>query len=622
MTCAASFCAVPLHAGHHKDVQTMASVFVLWLQLGDDTQHPVEEFPPPQMQQQIVLQLLLAGILLPYLADQSPECCDENLLSFCPVLGNTKSVAAAAAGSSGAISMSELSELYDLFHFGAEGVCRRMADCAIESDVWHKKQRQGQMQPGQGRSVDSRPRPTLQCMQPFKSTGQLMGFVADWLHCGALRALLDIMSNLLQLARPGTAAAATAGTTPAAASSSSSGDNVCDAAVGEKDVLQLVGSYLQMLSVVAGGLVYTVGEDPSATALAPVWLHEGVAGRLAVVTERYVRLFTATITAAGEAGEQVPALGSEKYQLCGWHWVSGLCAGPGSVLQLVSEQQPPGGVFERSFLSCLCSLLRLADSDARVIDAPSMQEVCSSVMYSAVAMVERSVFTDQDVLLQAAEAAAAARAGGGAGCGEVLLGLEQLPALVLFGRCCVLLADAWEGVDVAAGLSPDQAGFAKAFFGEMDVCSHCDIVARWLSEFSWHLGHAGYPCQAMQQSFEALGEAITTSPLPWVVSAAGPPRGAGAEMAAAAVAKLVECLRAVGVAAAAIPVPHFCNNSRCGNVSGVSEVLMVTGHSCICSGCHTARYCGRACQRQAWKQHKPVCKALAAAAQDHLGMKC
>jgi hypothetical protein len=86
-------------------------------------------------------------------------------------------------------------------------------------------------------------------------------------------------------------------------------------------------------------------------------------------------------------------------------------------------------------------------------------------------------------------------------------------------------------------------------------------------------------------------------------------------MAAAALAKLVECLREVGVAAAAIPVPHFCNNSRCRNVSGPSEVQMVTGHSCICSGCHTARYCGRPCQRQAWKQHKPVCKALAASAQ-------
>jgi hypothetical protein len=39
----------------------------------------------------------------------------------------------------------------------------------------------------------------------------------------------------------------------------------------------------------------------------------------------------------------------------------------------------------------------------------------------------------------------------------------------------------------------------------------------------------------------------------------------------------------------------------------------VGGRSCICAGCRTARYCSRDCQRQHWKQHKPGCKALAAA---------
>jgi hypothetical protein len=45
-----------------------------------------------------------------------------------------------------------------------------------------------------------------------------------------------------------------------------------------------------------------------------------------------------------------------------------------------------------------------------------------------------------------------------------------------------------------------------------------------------------------------------------------------------------------------------------------SEAQLVGGRTCICAGCLTARYCGRACQRAAWRQHKPVCKALAAAA--------
>jgi hypothetical protein len=87
-----------------------------------------------------------------------------------------------------------------------------------------------------------------------------------------------------------------------------------------------------------------------------------------------------------------------------------------------------------------------------------------------------------------------------------------------------------------------------------------------------------------------------------------------ATAAAAAIRELVQRLRAVGAAAGAIPVGSFCNNSGCVNVCGPSEVMLVSGRTNLCAGCRTARYCGRGCQGQAWKQHKPVCKALAAAA--------
>jgi hypothetical protein len=73
-------------------------------------------------------------------------------------------------------------------------------------------------------------------------------------------------------------------------------------------------------------------------------------------------------------------------------------------------------------------------------------------------------------------------------------------------------------------------------------------------------------------------------------------------------------LEAVGSAMCSFAVPCLCNNPACVNLCGLTELGLVSGRSCVCGGCSVARFCGRACQRAVWKQHKPVCAALAAAA--------
>jgi hypothetical protein len=76
---------------------------------------------------------------------------------------------------------------------------------------------------------------------------------------------------------------------------------------------------------------------------------------------------------------------------------------------------------------------------------------------------------------------------------------------------------------------------------------------------------------------------------------------------------LVQGLHELGMTLTTFAISSVCNNPSCSNVSGPSEAGLVKGSSCACGGCRVARYCGKTCQSQHWKLHKPVCKALAAA---------
>jgi hypothetical protein len=79
-------------------------------------------------------------------------------------------------------------------------------------------------------------------------------------------------------------------------------------------------------------------------------------------------------------------------------------------------------------------------------------------------------------------------------------------------------------------------------------------------------------------------------------------------------AGFVQQLSAFGEALGSVPHKQSCNNPGCRNVSGLSELQLVKGRSNTCSVCRRARYCSDVCMKQHWKQHRPVCKALAATA--------
>ena len=53
-----------------------------------------------------------------------------------------------------------------------------------------------------------------------------------------------------------------------------------------------------------------------------------------------------------------------------------------------------------------------------------------------------------------------------------------------------------------------------------------------------------------------------------------------------------------------------CNNARCRNLSGVSEMGLVVGTKGakkVCGGCRLACYCSLRCQREAWTMHRIFC---------------
>jgi hypothetical protein len=182
-----------------------------------------------------------------------------------------------------------------------------------------------------------------------------------------------------------------------------------------------------------------------------------------------------------------------------------------------------------------------------------------------------------------------------------------LPWMVLLGHCCLQ----W-GSQLAGAPSPIlhagrgmQFGSVASIKGKLAEAVY--ISNAWLSAGSHasQVAAMGYDIDGMK---ERLDSAATTSRL------VDMSLRVGSDDAVVTLPMLLEQVQSVGIALTSFAHPLACNNPLCSNAMGPSESALVQGKTSRCSGCRSARYCGKACQVSHWKQHKHVCKRLAAAA--------
>ena len=82
--------------------------------------------------------------------------------------------------------------------------------------------------------------------------------------------------------------------------------------------------------------------------------------------------------------------------------------------------------------------------------------------------------------------------------------------------------------------------------------------------------------------------------------------------------QLPQALMDVGsLLCAALPSRSCCDEPSSCCLDKPSELQLAMGKGTKCSACGVARYCSPAHQGLHWKQHKPACRAFAAAAAAH-----
>ena len=314
--------------------------------------------------------------------------------------------------------------------------------------------------------------------------------------------------------------------------------------------------------------------------------------------------------------------------------------GDGGALLLAAKQAGIGSTEQRQLFSMLCSLLKLCGT-LNVVDAQTADECVWAIQSAASVILDEPSSNQQQPLVAegAAAAAAAAEATAAVPAAAAVTPSQQqqpraeeyLPWLVLLGRCYLYhagqllqlqqhLPNIRERLQALVGSAPPQTGMVlPGLHASHPALSLYDGVT-WSAllnrcrlclaqgEGMGSLAAAGYPIQSAVQRADTAIAALHE------LAAAG-----DAAASAAAYVSFARQLYALGKFLSTLPVPHACNNPSCTNMLGATELAIVSRRSCTCKGCLAARYCERACQVAHWKQHRLVCKALAAAAADASG---
>jgi len=273
-------------------------------------------------------------------------------------------------------------------------------------------------------------------------------------------------------------------------------------------------------------------------------------------------------------------------------------AGPGS-----PEQQP--------LISLLCSTVKAAATPGEQQGGLQVFKCLSILRAATAALCEHS----------SSKADAGAAAAGAEG--SCKAAVAAVPWLAIMGRCLLWLAALLPEVR-----SPPAVQQLRLFVlaartgngmrnGRLSVLTvlieGVQQVAEALQGLLSEAGPASLTAQLTAAGFiswEAV--AAQLQPVVHAVEALKMPDDSPPSESLASTA--AELMTALGLALNSFAFPTACNNPHCSNLAGPSELLLVSGRGNMCAGCRVARYCSRDCQRQHWKQHKPACKALAAAA--------